>query len=245
MRDVPRVNARHEPRPPPCARSTAEIVGCQRVPAPRRVARAGRPGEAGGVPRRRLLGPPGPRVRRSARAGAHRRPRAAAHGGNRTGRVFTGDRSGDCLFASLHRTGFANQPTVDRGRRRARLRDAYVSAAVRCAPPANKPTPAERDRCLPFLERELALLGLGAGRRRARRVRVRGHRPGAGRGRRRAPGAAPEVRPRVEVPTARAVVLGCYHPTQQNTFTGRLTEPMLDAVFRRARELAGAVPSRP
>jgi len=169
----------------------------------------------------------------------------AAHGANRTGRVFTGDRSGDFLYASLHRTGYANQPTSTTVADGLELRDAYVTAAVRCAPPANRPTPTERDTCLPFLTRELALLdrvrvvvALGAfGYDAVARVLA-----AAG-----APLAVP--RPKfghgVEVPTARAVILGCYHPSQQNTFTGRLTEPMLDAVFLRARALTGAVPSRP
>jgi uracil-DNA glycosylase family 4 len=169
----------------------------------------------------------------------------AAHGANRTGRVFTGDRSGDFLYASLHRTGFANQPTAVTADDGLELHDVYISAAVRCAPPANKPTPAERDRCLPFLGRELDLLpevrvivvlGLFAYDAVAKVLAAEG-----------AP--LPVPRPRfghaVEVPTARGVVLGCYHPSQQNTFTGKLTEPMLDAVFLRARELAGAVPSRP
>ena len=169
----------------------------------------------------------------------------AAHGANRTGRVFTGDRSGDFLYASLHRTGYANQPTSTTVADGLELRDAYVTAAVRCAPPANRATPTERDTCLPFLTRELALLdrvrvvvALGAfGYDAVARVLA-----AAG-----APLAVP--RPKfghgVEVPTARAVILGCYHPSQQNTFTGRLTEPMLDAVFLRARALTGAVPSRP
>ncbi len=169
----------------------------------------------------------------------------AAHGANRTGRVFTGDRSGDFLYASLFRTGFANQPTSVSADDGLELRDAYISAAVRCAPPANKPTPAERDRCLPYLGRELALLGglrvivvLGGFA-----YEALGHVLAA------AGTPLPSPRPRfghaVEVPTARAVVLGCYHPSQQNTFTGKLTEPMIDSVFLRARELAGAVPSRP
>ncbi len=169
----------------------------------------------------------------------------AAHGGNRTGRVFTGDRSGDWLFAALFRAGFANQPTstaLDDG---LRLDDAYVAAAVRCAPPENKPTPAERDRCLPFLVRELALLD------RVRVIVVLGGFAYDAIARTLAVAGAPLPAPRprfghgVEVPTRRAVVLGCYHPSQQNTFTGRLTEPMLDDVFGRARELAVAVPSRP
>jgi uracil-DNA glycosylase family 4 len=169
----------------------------------------------------------------------------AAHGANRTGRMFTGDRSGDFLYASLHRTGFANQPTAVAADDGLELHDAYISAAVRCAPPANKPTPAERDQCLPYLGRELDLLpevrvivvlGLFAYDAVAKVLAAAG-------------GPLPVPRPRfghaVEVPTARGVVLGCYHPSQQNTFTGKLTEPMLDAVFLRARELAGAVPSRP
>jgi uracil-DNA glycosylase family 4 len=158
----------------------------------------------------------------------------AAHGGNRTGRVFTGDRSGDWLFRALHRAGYANQPTsVARGDGLA-LRGAWVSAAVRCAPPANKPTPAERDTCLPYLRRELALLPavrvvvvLGAF---AHQVVV----------------AELGVRPRprfghlaeAELPGSRTLVCS-YHPSQQNTFTGTLTEAMFDAVFTRARTLGG------
>jgi len=159
----------------------------------------------------------------------------AAHGGNRTGRVFTGDRSGDWLFAAMFRAGLANQPTstaVDDG---LELSDAYVCAAVRCAPPQNKPTPAERTACLPYLRRELALLA------RVRVILVLGQfayqvvaaelgirpRPKFGHG---AEAVAPDGR----------VVLCSYHPSQQNTFTGTLTEPMFDAVFARARALAGA-----
>jgi uracil-DNA glycosylase family 4 len=163
----------------------------------------------------------------------------AAHGGNRTGRVFTGDRSGDWLFAALHRAGLANQP-VSRSRDDGlRLRDCWVSAAVRCAPPANKPTPAERDTCLPYLVRELRLLG------RARVIVCLGSFAWAA-GLRTLAAAGDELpRPRPRFGhSAETVVggyrlLGCFHPSQQNTFTGKLTEPMLDAVFRRARELAG------
>ncbi len=158
----------------------------------------------------------------------------AAHGGNRTGRVFTGDRSGDWLYRAMHRAGLANQPTsvaVDDG---LLLRGAWVSAAVRCAPPANKPTTEERDRCLPYLERELGLLrdvvvlvalGRFAWDLSARLV-------GAPTRAAFAHGAeAPS-------PSGRTIIAS-YHPSQQNTFTGRLTEPMLDAVLARGAELAG------
>jgi uracil-DNA glycosylase family 4 len=162
----------------------------------------------------------------------------AAHGGNRTGRVFTGDRSGDWLFGALYRAGLANQPTSVRADDGLTLHDAYVTAAVRCAPPDNAPTPVERDRCLPYLARELALLT------RVRVVVVLGGfgyaavwRTFAATG-----VALPRPRPRfahgLEVPTPRATNLGCYHPSQQNTFTGRLTEAMLDDVVARARALA-------
>ena len=168
----------------------------------------------------------------------------AAHGANRTGRVFTGDRSGDFLYASLFRTGFANQPTSTAADDGLELRDAYVTAAVRCAPPANKPAPDERDRCLPFFERELELLT------ELRVIVVLGGFAfdAVARALARAGAPLPTPRPKfghaVEVATAQVVVLGCYHPSQQNTFTGKLTEPMLDAIFLRAREVAGAVPSR-
>ena len=156
----------------------------------------------------------------------------AAHGGNRTGRVFTGDRSGDWLFRAMHRAGYANQPTsVARGDG-LRLTGAYVVAAVRCAPPANKPTPVERDTCQPYLEREIALLpslrvfvALGAfGYEAVCRVLGVRPRPKFGHG------------AEVELDDGRWIVCS-YHPSQQNTFTGTLTEPMLDAVFTRAREL--------
>ncbi len=161
----------------------------------------------------------------------------AAHGANRTGRMFTGDRSGDWLFAALHRAGFASQPqSVSRGDG-LRLRDCWVTAVVRCAPPQNKPLPSEREHCLPYLAAELALLAhvrvilcLGAfaweGALRAL--------------------AAPRPRPRfghaAEQRLGDYALLGCYHPSQQNTFTGRLTEPMLDSVLARARQLAGSPP---
>jgi len=159
----------------------------------------------------------------------------AAHGGNRTGRVFTGDRSGDWLFAALWRAGYANQPTSVAADDGLALIGCYISAAVRCAPPANKPTVEERDRCLPYLVREIDLLaslqvvvvlGQFAYDTVARMLGV-AHRPKFGH--------------LVEVPGAgRGFTLLCsFHPSQQNTFTGKLTEPMLDAVFTRARALGG------
>jgi uracil-DNA glycosylase len=161
----------------------------------------------------------------------------AAHGANRTGRMFTGDRSGDWLYAALHRAGYANQAASERRDDRLRLSDAYVTAVVRCAPPANRPTPAERDRCLPYLARELELL------EQCRTIVTLGAFAwdGALRAIRSLGGEVPKPRPKfghgAEARAGRWNLLGCYHPSQQNTFTGRLTEPMLDAVLRRAAEL--------
>jgi len=161
----------------------------------------------------------------------------AAHGANRTGRMFTGDRSGEWLYAALHRAGFANRPASSRRDDGLRLDGAYVTAVVRCAPPANKPTPQERDACLPYLERELTLLascrtivalGSFAWDGSLRALRALGM-------------EVPTPRPRFghgsEATVGEWGLLGCYHPSQQNTFTGRLTEPMLDDVLGRAREL--------
>jgi uracil-DNA glycosylase family 4 len=163
----------------------------------------------------------------------------AAHGGNRTGRMFTGDRSADWLFAAMHRAGLANQPNSDRRDDGLRLRDAYVTAVVRCAPPANKPTPGERDNCLPYLERELELLD------RARVVVALGKFGWDGflKAASTIGIATPRPKPRfghgAEAPLdERLTLLGCFHPSQQNTFTGKLTVPMIDAVFTRAKELA-------
>ena len=163
----------------------------------------------------------------------------AAHGGNRTGRVFTGDRSGDFLFAALHRVGMANQP-VSKGRDDGlRLSGAYVAAVVRCAPPANRPTPEERDRCLPFLAAELRLL------RHVRVLVALGAFAWDGALRALAQGGHPVGRPRpkfahgAEATVGPFTLLGCYHPSQQNTFTGVLTPTMLDELLHRARLLAG------
>ena len=157
----------------------------------------------------------------------------AAHGGNRTGRVFTGDRSGDWLFASMYRTGFANRPESLHADDGLELRGAWVAASVRCAPPANKPLPEERDNCLPYAAEELRLIQpavivclgkfawdaacllLGV-RPRPRFGHLAEHRTEGG-----------------------PVLLGSFHPSQQNTFTGKLTEPMLDAVFEEARNISG------
>jgi uracil-DNA glycosylase len=157
----------------------------------------------------------------------------AAHGGNRTGRVFTGDRSGDWLFASMHRTGFANQPESLQAGDGLELRGAWVAAAVRCAPPANKPLPQERDNCLPYATEELSLIepavvvSLGKFAWDAA-CRLLGIRP--------RPAFGHLAEHRTE---GGPVLLGSYHPSQQNTFTGKLTEPMLDAVFEQARKIAG------
>jgi uracil-DNA glycosylase len=157
----------------------------------------------------------------------------AAHGANRTGRMFTGDRSGEWLYASLYRTGFANQPTSVARDDGLRLTGAWITAPVRCAPPANRPAVDERDRCAPFLAAELELvpwrvavaLG-GFGWDAALRVTGwEGRKPRFGHG------------AEVALPDGRTL-LGSYHVSQQNTFTGRLTEQMLDAVFLRAHEIA-------
>ncbi len=162
----------------------------------------------------------------------------AAHGGNRTGRIFTGDRSGDWLFAALWRAGYANQPTSVARDDGLELSDCFVTAAVRCAPPANRPLPSERDNCQPWLSAEMSLLAevrvivcLGgfAWDVALRVLAARGIQT---------PRPRPKFGHGAEVVLGDFVVLGCYHPSQQNTFTGKLTEAMMDDVFRRARELA-------
>jgi uracil-DNA glycosylase family 4 len=165
----------------------------------------------------------------------------AAHGGNRTGRMFTGDRSGDWLFRALHEVGFANQATSTAPGDGLRLSGAYITATARCAPPANKPTPAEMDRCRPFLLEEMRLLA---------RVRVVIALGKIGwdaylRTRRAAGLPVPRPLPRfghgaeAPMPDGGPTLLGCFHPSQQNTFTGKLTRVMLRAVFLRAHRLAG------
>jgi uracil-DNA glycosylase family 4 len=219
------------------ARLTAEVVGCRACPRlvawreqvalEKRAAFAGEEYWGRPVPG---LGDPDAEVLVVGLA-------PAAHGGNRTGRVFTGDRSGDWLFGALHRAGYANQPTSISAGDGLRLTGAYVVAVVRCAPPANKPTPAERDTCLPFFERELQLLdkvrvfvalGQFAYDNLARVLALR-PRPRFGHG--------------VEAPLADGRTVICsFHPSQQNTFTGKLTVPMFDAVFQRAREITSPAP---
>jgi uracil-DNA glycosylase family 4 len=157
----------------------------------------------------------------------------AAHGANRTGRMFTGDRSGDWLFGALYRAGYANQPTSRSRDDGLELRGAYITACVRCAPPANRPTPAERDACLGYLAREMRLLDqvrtivcLGA-------FAYDGVARIAGLKQRPRFGHAVEAK----LPSGQRVLCS-FHPSQQNTFTGKLTVPMFDAIFARARELA-------
>ena len=221
------------------AELTAEIVACRRCPrlvawreqvAREKVARFrdepywGRPVPGFGDPSARIL-----------LVGLA----PAAHGGNRTGRVFTGDASGDFLFEALHAVGLANQPTSSRADDGLRLLGCYVAAAVRCAPPANKPTPTERDNCAPYLARELALLeavrvlvALGAYGWDAA-IRATEAQPGVERTRPR-----PAFGHGAEARVGEYHLIGTYHPSQQNTFTGRLTQPMLRSVLARARALA-------
>jgi len=222
------------------AELTAEIVACRRCPrlvawreqvAREKVARFrdetywGRPVPGFGDPAARIL------VVGLA---------PAAHGGNRTGRVFTGDASGDFLFAALHAAGLASQPVGRQAGDGLALRDAYIAAAVRCAPPANKPTPLERATCQPFLVRELGLLGD------VRVLVALGAIAWESSFRTIAALTGEDARPRPRfghgavARAARYVVIGSYHPSQQNTFTGRLTAAMLDEVIARAKALAAA-----
>ena len=234
-----------EPACDSCERAgAAEITTCRQCPRlvewRERVAREKRAAYA----QRGVLGP----ARCPASAIPHARIYVlglapAAHGGNRTGRVFTGDRSGDWLFASLHRTGFANQPTSLHADDGLELRGAFIAAAVRCAPPANRPLPSERDNCLPYAAQELELMPS---------VRVIVCLGGFAWDAALRLDPPPPPRPKFghmaefELPSGR-ILLGSYHPSQQNTFTGKLTEEMTDAVFRASvragATLKGSVPS--
>ncbi len=164
----------------------------------------------------------------------------AAHGANRTGRMFTGDRSGDFLYAALHRAGYASQPHATHRGDGLRLRDCFITAPVKCAPPANRPLPEERANCAPWLDEELGaltharvLLCLGAiGWTAALQARARAGEP--------VPRPKPRFRHGAVVAGERLTLLGSFHVSQQNTFTGRLTPGMLDAVLRLARELSTA-----
>jgi uracil-DNA glycosylase family 4 len=246
----------------PLAALSAEVIACRRCPrlvawregaearAPRRFQGQrywARPVPGWGDPRARIL------ILGLA---------PAADGGNRTGRIFTGDRSGDFLFAALHRAGLAYQPTSTDCGDGLTARGVYVAAAVRCAPPDNEPLPQERDSCLPYLAREIPLLAdlrlivaLGAyawdGALRALAIGL-----GAASGQLRsrssvAPAGSSPARARkprfghgVEASVGRYALLGSYHPSQQNTFTRRLTPEMLDSVLARARTLAGLAQPR-
>lgn len=167
----------------------------------------------------------------------------AAHGGNRTGRLFTGDRSGDWLFASLHRVGLANQPTSTHADDGLELRETRIVAAVRCAPPQNKPTTQERDNCAPWLDVELRLVAPSL-----RTVVALGSIgwDAALRAFRGAGWEVPRPKPKfghgaeatVVTPYGELLLLGCYHPSQQNTFTGRLTPQMMDDIFATALEIS-------
>lgn len=169
----------------------------------------------------------------------------AAHGGNRTGRVFTGDRSGDFLFAALHRAGLANQAACVDAADGLVLNDTRLVAAVRCAPPGNAPTPTERATCVPWLDAEWRLIGadvrvivaLGAFAWRAALHMIR---TGGGSIGTPMPGFGHGATAMLDTPHGEVALIGCYHPSQQNTFTGKLTPAMLDDVFGRATTIAGA-----
>jgi uracil-DNA glycosylase len=220
-------------------RINAQVVGCQRCPRlvewretaarnpPRRY--AGQPYWARPLPG---FGDPNATVLVVGLA-------PAAHGGNRTGRIFTGDRSGDFLFAALHCAGYANQPTSDHRHDGLRLNAMYISAVNRCAPPANVPTPDERANCRPYLVAELVALeqlkvivclGGIAWQGALRALEEGGHTM---------PARRPSFGHGAEAVVGRYTLLGCFHPSQQNTFTRRLTPEMMLAVFQRARLLAG------
>ena len=210
------------------------------LPAPGGLARAGRPRAARRLRRSGVLGRPVPGFGDPDASLLLLGLAPAAHGANRTGRMFTGDRSGDFLYGALWRAGIASSPTSRRREDGLKLKGAWITAAVRCAPPANRPTPQERANCLSWSEREIgllpgirAILCLGAFAWDAGLL-LRAAFEGA---------PVPRPRPRFshggELPGAGVQMIGCYHPSQQNTFTGRLTESMIDEVIARARALAG------
>ena len=244
-----RGRARRAPAPPPFATLAAvraAIVACERCPRLRRHCRRvardkvrrfrdqtywGRPVPGFGDPGARLL------VVGLA---------PAAHGGNRTGRVFTGDDSGDWLYRALHSNGFANQARSASRRDGLRLRDAYVTAAARCAPPQNRPTRVELDRCRPYLRAEIALLRRVAVVVALGRVGHEAYLRAAGLHARLRPSERPEFGHGAEARLPGGVVLlASYHPSRQNTNTRRLTRAMWDAIFRRARALVDAGPGAP
>jgi len=229
----PASSSRARDRTPGRPRAAGDHLPC--LPAAGRVARGGGRDEARRIRRPDLLGPAGSRLRRPERP----RPPAGPGAGRarcQPHRPRVHRRSlGDFLYAALHRTGFANQPTSTHRADGLELRDAWVTAAVRCAPPANKPTPEERNRCLPWTAEELELLGevrvvvcLGAfGWDAALRLLDPAPRP------------KPKFGHAAEAQAGGRTLLGCFHPSQQNTFTGVLTAEMLDAVLLRARALSG------
>ena len=210
-----------------------------RLPAAGRVAGARRGREAQVVRRRTVLGQTGAGLGRGAAAADGLGLAPAAHGANRTGRVFTGDRSGDFLFAALHRAGLANQSLCVDAADGLALNDTRVVAAVRCAPPANAPTPAERATCAPWLDAEWRLAGadvrvviaLGGFAWRAALDMVRAAGGSVGRP---VPKFGHGATAALQTPHGEVTLIGCYHPSQQNTFTGKLTPAMLDDVFGKA-----------
>lgn len=227
-----------KPDPAPVARLNARIVECRRCPRlvewRERVAAEKRAAYAGETYWGRPITGFGDRRARVAIVGLA----PAAHGANRTGRIFTGDRSGDFLYAALHRAGYANQPHARHRDDGLELSDCFVTCPVRCAPPANKPTPQERDACAPWLHAELATLerarvllclGAFAWDSALRAAAALGHgvvRP------------KPRFAHGAEARIGELALLGCFHVSQQNTFTGRLTAAMMDEILARARTLA-------
>ena len=218
------------------------------VPRAAPVLRAGRADQEARSSRRYVLGQARSRLRRSASARAARRAGPGAHGSNRTGRVFTGDASGEFLYPALFRTGFANQATVSDVNDGLKLHDCFITAALRCAPPGNKPTPKQLQRCFPYLVREFAALnrlrvviGLGAIGTKAAidALKTSGYALST-EGWRFGHGAELTATKGKHVIT----LIASFHPSRQNTNTGRLTRPMFDAIFTRAKGILHGAPSR-